>query len=131
LEVGQRLRLSRPLLDTLEKIISLIKSINSLKPLPTSQFTLTLEKVPIYGVYAIYCITEDQQLKEKISNYASKWRFITPGFNGNTLRERGVPPGPQYGYIISEIRNAWLDGLISSPADEEKMVTQFLHESHD
>jgi len=131
LEVGQRLRLSRPLLDTLEKIISLLKSLSALKPLPASQFTLTLEKIPIYGVYALFCVTEDRQLKENFSHYATKWRFITPGINGNTLRERGIPPGPQYGYIISEIRNAWLDGLISSPADEEKMVTQFLNECHD
>ena len=129
LEVGQRLRLSRQLLETLEKVIELAMNVDDLVKLPPSQLTLTLEKLPLYGVFSLYTLTRSTLLREKLNSYATKWRFITPGIDGNTLRERGIPPGPEYTRILSLIRSAWLDGKVSTPAAEEKLLEKLLKES--
>jgi tRNA nucleotidyltransferase (CCA-adding enzyme) len=130
-EIAGRFRVSKSLLDTLEKTISLSRSVEEWATLPPSQLTLTLEKLPIYGVFALYCMIEDNSLKEKLNLYATRWRFITPGVDGNTLRSRGVPPGPFYARILAQVRNAWLDGEITSASEEDLMVTALLKDHDD
>lgn len=131
IEVAQRLRLSSTLLETLKKVITLSRSVNEWKDLPPSQFTLTLEKLPIYGVFTIYCTTNNKTLKEKLAQFATNWRFVTPTIDGNTLLARGVPPGPIYTQILAELRNAWLDERITSPLEEEQMIASLLEEPDD
>mgnify|MGYP000865124268 CR=1 FL=1 len=131
IEVAERLRLSSTLLEALKKIVAISGSLNNLKNLTPSQFTFTLEKLPIYAVFTLYCTMEDEELKEKLALYATKWRFITPTVDGNSLRDRGVPPGPMYTRILSEIRSAWLDGRITSPLEEEQIISSLLEELDD
>ncbi len=126
LEVGQRLRLSRQLLETLEKVIDLAQESDTLAALPPSKLTVILEKVPLYGVFSLFSLTRNTLLREKLNSYAVKWRFIAPGIDGNTLRERGVPPGPEYTRILSLIRSAWLDGKVDTPTAEEKLLAKLL-----
>lgn len=128
ISVGQRLRLSKPVLETLEKVISLATSWQEWQDLPPSQFTRTLEKLPIYGVYSLYCICGDEELRKKLDTYATRWQYVTPTIDGNDLRKQGVPPGPVYGRILTTTRNAWLDGQITSPAEELKFVDSLLKE---
>lgn len=130
-DVGQRLRLSRPLLDTLQKITVLTDTIPNWKELKSSQLTMILEKIPIYGVYALYCITTDKVIKQKLEDFATCWRFIAPSLNGNDLRARGIPPGPHYSRILTELRSAWLDGQISSPEEELKLLDSFIQDLND
>jgi len=130
-DVGLRLRLSRPILETLEKITVLVNSSQDWKDLPSSQITRELDKLPIYGVFALFCITGDHILKHKLETYATSWRFITPGLNGNDLRARGIPPGPLYARILAEIRDAWLDGRITTGAEEVALVESLIKESND
>lgn len=131
LEVGERLKLSRSLLDTLEKLVRVKDTINEWKTLSPSQLTQELDKLPIYGVFALYCMSNDEIFKEKLDLYATRWRFMTPAIDGNTLRDRGIPPGPLYSQILTKVRNAWLDGEITSAADEEMMVERMLKETDD
>lgn len=129
LEVGRRLRLPRQLLDTLEKIITTTNE-NKLDSLAPSQLTLKLEKIQLYGVFALYCLTKNTSLKQKINLYATNWRFITPGIDGNMLQARGITPGPEYARILSQIRNGWLDGVISTPDEEKRMLEVLLEKPH-
>jgi len=129
--VGQRLRLARPILETLDKVTEVVSSMHDWIDLPPSQIMRNLEKIPIYGVFALFCITGNETLKYRLAEYATNWRFIQPGLNGNDLRARGIPPGPLYAQILNEIRNAWLDGRISSSAEEESLVELMVKELND
>ena len=129
-EVGTRLRLSRPLLDTLNKMLKLKEAQETLAAMPPSQFTIKLEKLPLYGVFALSCITTDPILTVKLERYATTWRFIQPGIDGNTLRARGVPAGPNYTHILSLIRAAWLDGQLRTPAEEESLLDLLVKETN-
>ncbi len=130
-DVGRRLRLSKPILETLEKISTLVHTIQEWKDLPPSQFTRKLEKIPVYGVYALHCITGDEMLKRKLEKLATSWRFVAPILNGDDLRERGIPPGPHYASILNEIRSAWLDGQVSSAAQERSLLDSLVQEFND
>jgi len=131
LDVGYRLRLSKPILETLEKMLTLVSTIQEWKDLPPSLFTRKLEKIPVYGIFALYCISDDEILKQKLEEYATNWRFVAPVVNGNDLRERGIPPGPHYASILDEIRSAWLDGKVSSAADEKTLLESLVEEFND
>jgi hypothetical protein len=45
------------------------------------------------------------------------------------LRELGVPPGPIYRQVIRTLRNAWLDGKISTPEQEKALLEEVLTEN--
>ena len=129
-EAGVRLRLSKQLLDTLEKVIDVASNFESLASMTPSQLTITLEKIPLYGVFALHSLTNNSLLKEKLNLYATSWRFIQPGINGNSLRALGVQVGPNYARILSLIRSAWLDGKVTSAGEEEALLMEVIKESN-
>jgi tRNA nucleotidyltransferase (CCA-adding enzyme) len=54
------------------------------------------------------------------------WRKVIPSITGHDLRARGLPPGPQYARILSQLRAAWLDGEIHTVEEEKEMVERLL-----
>jgi len=130
-EVANRLRLPRQLQNTLAQLIKARHQTDKLSVLSPSQLTVELAKLPLYGVFALYILTENPALRTSISLYATKWRFIFPGVDGNTLLARGIPPGPRYASILAGIRDAWLDGRISNADEEAKLLEHLLEECHD
>jgi len=46
--------------------------------------------------------------------------------NGNTLRDMGLPPGPRYSIILKRLRDAWLDGEVTNPAEEKNLLQALL-----
>ena len=129
IEVGRRLRLSRPLLETLEKLVERIPTLPALNLLSPSAFTREMEKIPIYGCFALYCIIDDTSLREKLMKFAEMWRFIKPGVDGHDLQQRGLTPGPGFASILTEIRDAWIDGRITSPEEEDLMIDRLINET--
>jgi tRNA nucleotidyltransferase/poly(A) polymerase len=61
-------------------------------------------------------------LKEFLVN----WRHIKQKTNGNDLKNRGVPTGSRYKEILSELRNAWLDGKVKNDKEEEELLNTLL-----
>jgi hypothetical protein len=62
----------------------------------------------------------------QIEYYAHTLRHIHPHIDGQTLIEMGMRPGPQFGVILSELRNAWLDGRVSDEAGERALLDKLL-----
>jgi tRNA nucleotidyltransferase (CCA-adding enzyme) len=54
------------------------------------------------------------------------WRAVQPVTTGDDLRARGLPPGPRYREVLARLRNAWLDGEIRSPEEEQVLLDQLL-----
>ena len=48
------------------------------------------------------------------------WRWVRPASTGDDLRKMGIPPGPAYATLLTQLRHAWLDHEISS-LEEEKL----------
>jgi tRNA nucleotidyltransferase (CCA-adding enzyme) len=64
--------------------------------------------------------------RQVLGDYLGRLRFVEPRVDGHALRALGLPPGPEFGRILAELRNAWLDGEISSEAEERRRLASLM-----
>ncbi len=122
------IRLKMPVQDAaiLKAACELWQDRLELKRIPPSQMVARLERVSTLACYGLYLASSDGELRTRLWSYISKWRKMEPGLDGDNLRAYGIPPGPIYRSILGELRNAWLDGRISNPAEEQVYFQQLL-----
>jgi tRNA nucleotidyltransferase (CCA-adding enzyme) len=56
--------------------------------------------------------------RQILRRYLESWRAIKPKTSGHDLKKRGLPPGPEYKTLLRKLRDAWLDGEITSVQEE-------------
>ncbi len=83
-----------------------------------SQVVARLSESSSLAIYANFLVCEDRRLNEILNTYINVWRHITPTVDGHDLRALGLPPGPIYRQILSDLRTAWLDGKITTKEQE-------------
>ncbi|NJL56800.1 CCA tRNA nucleotidyltransferase [bacterium] len=97
-----------------------------------SQVTTRLETHSELALLAVWLVTESTTLHNHITHYLTAWRHITPVLDGNALRAMGLPPGPQYGHILNQLRAGRLDGTLNSDDDERALAEELIREArHD
>jgi len=126
LAVAQRLHFSNASTNALEKLIHLRSEVKILLDLPPSQFTEKMDNIPEIALYAFVCLTEVNEINQKIITYLTKWRELEPTVNGETLKLMGIPPGPRYAEILNELKHAWLDGRIIDENQEKLYLEQLV-----
>lgn len=87
-----------------------------------SEWTYALEKLPLLSIYAVYLISRESALL----SYISIWRHVKPQTNGDDLKKLGLQPGPRFGEILTELRSAWLDGVLSNKTEEEELLRSLI-----
>ncbi len=65
-------------------------------------------------------------LRRNAALYLSQWRYVRPATNGDTLRGRGLPPGPRYKQVLDRLKWAWLDGEIDTDDEEFHLLDSLL-----
>lgn len=70
----------------------------------------------------VACHMTDDSVRSKFRHYLDHSRFIRPEMNGNDILALGVPQGPRVGQLITALRNAKLDGLITTREQELEFV---------
>lgn len=96
-----------------------LPSVSDWKP---SEWTTYLDEVPALSVYAVWLMAFEPALKE----YLTDWRQVKPYTTGFTLQQRGLEPGPKFKELLTRLRNAWLDGLLKSEAEEADFLRSLL-----
>ena len=117
-EVNQRLKLPAELGKIIREACELWRDLPDLANASSSAAVARLEPVHPLARYAVYLATSDCRLRTVIETYITRWQKITSTINGHDLRRRGLPPGPIYRRILEDLRNAWLDGKITTEAEE-------------
>ncbi|HBY07023.1 MAG TPA: hypothetical protein DEH22_04290 [Chloroflexi bacterium] len=125
-KVAKRLRVTRTIAETVQNACELWQSLPVLEGLPPSEIVAQLDKVTPAAIYAVYCASENQTLRENILKYITIWRYIEPQTSGHDLRARGLPPGPHYKQILTRLRQAWLDKKVTSAAEETALLDQLI-----
>jgi len=95
---------------------------------PPSAIVARIEHVPLLALYAHFLVARDKRVKMNIIKYITEWHSVRPITSGHDLRERGIPPGPEYRRILDKLRAAWLDGAVSSHEAEIDLLDQLLGE---
>ncbi len=63
-----------------------------------------------------------EQAKKYISLYLTRLRSVSIELTGDSLKAMGIPPGPRYKKLLSELLDAKLDGLIKNREEEVDFV---------
>lgn len=81
-----------------------------------------------YGILALNVVryAESGYISGIITHYVTELRTMIPLLDGYALQRLGITPGPKLGALLTGLRAARLDGLVTTQADEELWVHQQL-----
>ena len=128
-QVMSRLKFSAALARTILAARKVWVDLSGLAGAPPSVVVDRLEGTPLLAIAAVYLACEQAELGEILSAYVTRLRKIIPTVSGHDLRARGLPPGPAYKTILRTLRDAWLDGVVSSKEQEEVLLDRLLKTS--
>jgi tRNA nucleotidyltransferase (CCA-adding enzyme) len=129
-QAARRLKLRAALAEACTAASKLRADLPELVGQPPSRIVARLDGLPLHAIYANYLASNDAPARAVLESYASTWRNVYPVTNGSDLRALGLPPGPAYRRILSELRNAWLDGGVESSLEEKRMLDGLLAGLH-
>jgi tRNA nucleotidyltransferase (CCA-adding enzyme) len=137
-------RLIRPELETLLNRIKLLRSdadlLQEVAALRERLDPLQVEEVrpsevvhllsPFTGpaILVTWVATDSQRVREHLYRYWEAYRHVKPVLTGDDLKDMALPPGPLYGRILEELRDARLDGEISSEVEERHLAEVMIEE---
>jgi tRNA nucleotidyltransferase (CCA-adding enzyme) len=107
----------------------------SILGIPPSAIVKHLDSTPLPAVYAVYLAADpggdetSRNMRDVLQIYLFHWRKIVPTINGDDLRKRGLPPGPLFRDILTTLRNAWLDGKVTTVEQEAELLETLICES--
>jgi tRNA nucleotidyltransferase (CCA-adding enzyme) len=122
LSIANRLDFSSDLTHSVWGASQLMKSLPFLVNSKPSSWVFALEKLPLLSIYVVYLISGEKSLLD----YLSLWRHIKAHTTGESLKARGVQPGPRYKELLQNLRAAWLDGEVQNVKEEEDRLNTLL-----
>jgi tRNA nucleotidyltransferase (CCA-adding enzyme) len=129
--VTKRLRVPSVIAETVQNACHLWADLPSLKDKNPSIWTSRLEKVPVAAIYTVYCACDNPDDQRRLSTYITDWRHVSQKTTGHDLEACGLPPGPIYREILTQLRNAWLDGQVITYEDELSLLKHLVDEASD
>ncbi len=126
-QIARRLRLSALLSRLCLHVAELRLELPDLVGSPPSRWVGRLEDIQDIALYTVY-LTATRNVKETIIEYMDHWRSVKPIASGHDLRDYGLPPGPEYRHLLRRLKNAWLDGEITKPEEEQTLLKKLLKE---
>jgi tRNA nucleotidyltransferase (CCA-adding enzyme) len=125
--ICERLRISQSLAEVILEAGKLNQELPTLVEASPSRIVQRLDHLKPLVIYAAYLAVEDQPLlADCLRRYAQHWKQIRPFTTGDDLRARGLSPGPRYKQILEALRAAWLDGRITTAAEEHSLLEELL-----
>lgn len=112
------------------EFIANVNRLNQLEPELSARGLAPSEVARLLGPFSAdslsvaAALTENPIVRERIERYQSQWQAIKPLTDGNRLKELGIAPGPIYRKILERLRDARLNGEISTQAEEEQLALQ-------
>lgn len=108
------------LLDTVN-LKNELKMLNE-QDIPPSWIYRYLSPFSLNAILANLISTDIHLIQQRIELYLNEYRHVQPALSGEDLIEAGVPSGPQVGEILVLLREARLDGKVSTSAEELEIV---------
>jgi tRNA nucleotidyltransferase (CCA-adding enzyme) len=129
-EFARRFKLTKAEEETLAELLALRdEAASPLSAPPTalapSALYRLLEEYSDDALAIFEIAADDARVRERVTLFRTRLRHITPELTGDDLRRMGIPPGPAYRKILARLRDARLDGEVTSRAKEEAIVRQW------
>ena len=94
--------------------------------LPPSRYCRLLEGLSIHASLGVSALTESDLVRQRLLEFLETLRFVHPELTGSDLLALGIPPGPGLGQLLRRLKDARLDGQVSSVAEERELVRRFV-----
>jgi tRNA nucleotidyltransferase (CCA-adding enzyme) len=124
-EFCKRLKFSKADAETVMQVLELRDEIapqlDAPTLVPSAIYNLLVEHTDL-ALNVFRLATDDVRARERVELYQGKLSRIAPALTGEDLKKLGVPRGPAYKNLLAQLRNARLDGTISTRAEEEAFV---------
>jgi len=125
-EVSARLRLPARVVSAVLDTGKLRRLLPGLKNMNPSQVVRELKGFSRLALPAVYQSPEDPALREPLRLYMTRYLHVKPLTTGDDLRARGLAPSPEFQKILNALRDAWLDGSVTSAEEEAALLEQLL-----
>ncbi len=125
-----RLKVPRTEADDLRELTALKASLPGLahRQSPSAIYH-TLSVYNLRTLFTAWLTADSKTAARHIKLYVDKLRAVHPTLDGNDLRrEFGLTPGRRVGRILDALRDAILDGQISTAEEEKALVRQWIAE---
>jgi tRNA nucleotidyltransferase (CCA-adding enzyme) len=126
-KVAKHLRFSNNLKKALLKTSNLWNIVAQIPLMKPSQIIANLQNAPIIVLYTVDLLADKPEIHHRFSLYLTKWQHIKQHSDGETLRAKGITPGPIYNTILSQLRAAWLDEEITSIEEENDLLVNIIN----
>ena len=98
------------------------------RDLPPSAIYQLLAPFSGQSIFLMWVASDSALIRQRLDLYRRRLQYVKPEIDGAWLQERGVEPGPIYRQILGALRDARLDGQVSSLSEEEALAERLLAE---
>ncbi len=78
------------------------------------------------AIFVLWIATDSEPLRERLELHHRTLRFVELEIDGEYLKAMGLRPSPLFGHILSALRDARLDGDVTSLNEEKALVEELL-----
>jgi tRNA nucleotidyltransferase (CCA-adding enzyme) len=130
--VAKRLKIHGAEAATLRQVAELRDRIPGLqKPQRPSSLYRLLAPYSDQALSVLWIAVDEPPARQEIERFCHTLRYVEPAIDGHYLKEQfKLPPGPVYRQVLDAVRDARLDGEISSLEEEKELVERILKKPH-
>ncbi|HJO62538.1 MAG TPA: polya polymerase, partial [Desulfobacterales bacterium] len=85
----------------------------------------------LYGIKTeiilfMMAVTKHKKVKQSVSHFFTKLKYIRPSIRGKDLLKTGIEPGPIYREILQAVLDAKLNGKLKTQQDELNFMRRYV-----
>jgi len=128
--IDERLRLTKQEQRILGELLcncpDTIKQLERPEPMKMSAIAISLRDTSVEGFLYILAVAESSAVKERLKNYLARSQHNKLHVTGEDIKELGYRPGPYFSEALDAVRDAGLDGDVSTKEEEIRFIKDFL-----
>ena len=87
-----------------------------------------LEPYPARVLAVAWVAADRKRLRGRLLRYQTEWRLVETEITGDVLKAMGLKPSPLFGRLLGTLRDARLDGRVSTQEEEVRLLERLLEE---
>ncbi len=129
-DVESRLHFTRQLAASVTSASRLMHHLANLSRGKSSRSARYLAQFPEAVVYAVYRAAPAGACRDVLEKYLTQWRHVRLTTSGHDLKRLGLAPGPNYESILRDLKEARIDGQVTTPAEERQRLEAAVRKMH-